>query len=231
MSATATGPLSKSSLAAQLGRVYVGLREDLEVTRHVFRGEPAYVVRDPITFTSQRLERRDYDVYVSIDSGRPLGEIFRELMDRGKLAVEDEERFFQFVVTLHRLGFLRLPVNDDRLLYRRHVARKDAAGRGRIMNLLFLRVPLWIPDAFLSRTVRFTWFLFTPWFLFLWLGWVGAALYVVFANWHDLNEPVSGVLAAANLPLLWVTLVVLKILHEFGHAYACKHYGGHVPEM
>ncbi|MEE9127319.1 MAG: HlyD family efflux transporter periplasmic adaptor subunit, partial [Planctomycetota bacterium] len=35
----------------------------------------------------------------------------------------------------------------------------------------------------------------------------------------------------ANLLLLWATLIVLKITHEFGHAYACKHFGGHVPEM
>ena len=31
--------------------------------------------------------------------------------------------------------------------------------------------------------------------------------------------------------LMWITLVLLKICHEFGHAYACRCFGGHVPEM
>ena len=52
------------SLASRLGGVRVGLREDLEVSRHLFRGAVAYVVRDPITFQSQRLEPADYDVLV-----------------------------------------------------------------------------------------------------------------------------------------------------------------------
>ena len=35
----------------------------------------------------------------------------------------------------------------------------------------------------------------------------------------------------SNLPILWLALVGLKALHEFGHAYACRRFGGAVPEM
>ena len=40
-----------------------------------------------------------------------------------------------------------------------------------------------------------------------------------------------GLPAIRNLPLIWLTLMVLKLIHEFGHACACKVFGGDVPEM
>ena len=35
----------------------------------------------------------------------------------------------------------------------------------------------------------------------------------------------------SNVPILWTLLVGLKTFHELGHAYACKRFGGTVPEM
>ena len=36
------------------------------------------------------------------------------------------------------------------------------------------------------------------------------------------------VLSPGNLPWLMASVIVLKLLHEFGHAFACRHYGGEV---
>jgi putative peptide zinc metalloprotease protein len=229
-----TGPASQpdaSSLADRLRVVRVGLREDLEVSRHLFRGSPSYVVRDPVTFQSQRLDPCDYDVFVRLKADRELGAIFDELVAGGKAAKEDEEEFYQFVMSLHRLGFLQLPVSDEALLYRRHAMKERARRREKLMGFLFLRIPLWNPDAFLDRTVQHVRPLFSRAAFFIWLVLIVSAAGVLVRRWGEFTEPVQGLLAAQNLPLMWITLVVLKVFHEFGHAYACKHYGGHVPEM
>ncbi|MBW1862592.1 MAG: hypothetical protein JRJ02_09500 [Deltaproteobacteria bacterium] len=34
-----------------------------------------------------------------------------------------------------------------------------------------------------------------------------------------------------NLFLLWLSYPIVKTLHEFGHAYTVKHWGGEVHEM
>jgi len=60
-------PGERPSPASALRQVHVGLREDLEVSRHVFRGEVSYIVRDPMTFQSQRIDRADYELFVNID--------------------------------------------------------------------------------------------------------------------------------------------------------------------
>lgn len=226
---TALSP--ESALREKLRDVQVGLREDLEVTRHLFRGTPSYVIRDPVTFQTQRLDPADYDVLVRIDPGRSLGEIFAELIQSGRATAQDEEKFYQFMLQLHRLGFLHLPVADDKALYRRFQAKARARRNEWLLGFLFLRVPLYNPNAFLESTIRFVRPLFSRTALVLWIVLVVAAGVVLLRRWHELVEPLQGMLAARNLVLMWFTLVVLKIFHEFGHAYACKHYGGHVPEM
>lgn len=229
-------PSSRSSAAtpspaAHLRGVHVGVRDDLEVTRHLFRGAAAYVVRDPVTFHSHRMEPEDYDILIRIQAQRPLGEIFDELCAAGKIRREDEEPFYQFVMELHRMGFLRLPIADDKLLYRRYQAKERARRRAQWTGILFLRVPLWNPNAFLDRTIRLARPLFGRTAFLLWMALMVVAGYVLWARREDLKEPLQGLLAAQNLLLMWLTLIVLKTFHEFGHAYACKHFGGHVPEM
>jgi putative peptide zinc metalloprotease protein len=51
-------------------------------------------------------------------------------------------------------------------------------------------------------------------------------------NWRELSENVlDRVLLPENLLLLWLVFPVLKLFHEFGHAFAVKARGGEVHEM
>ena len=50
------------SLASRLAEVRVELRPELEVSRHLFRGAPSYVIHDPITFQSMRFSVEDYAI-------------------------------------------------------------------------------------------------------------------------------------------------------------------------
>ncbi len=220
-----------ATLADSLQSVQVGLREDLGVSRHLFRGEVSYIIRDPMTFQNQRLSQADYEIFVHIRSARTLGGVFSELVAKGVLDEGDSEHFYQFVVSLHGLGFLRLPVSDDKALYERFKRRNQASRRAKWMGFLFLRVPLFNPDAFLNRTIHLVRPFFSTYAFVLWVLLVGAAGFVAVSRWDDLVQPINGVLVAQNLPLLAVLLLVLKVFHEFGHAYACKHFGAHVPEM
>jgi len=222
---------NQPSLADRLKSVRVGLRQDLDVSRHVFRGEPAYVVRDAMTFQSHRLSPADYEIFISIDASRTLDETFNNLVERRVLARDAAEVFYQFVFMMHRLGFLNLPVSDDKMLFKRYQARQQARKRQRLLGFLFLQIPLVNPDAFLSRTIHCARWLYSMPFFIAWLVLAGCAGYIVTANWDELVQPIHGLLATRNLGLMWITLVLLKVLHEFGHAYACKHLGGHVPEM
>ncbi|MBN1342774.1 MAG: HlyD family efflux transporter periplasmic adaptor subunit [Phycisphaerae bacterium] len=226
-----TKPAKQPTLADRLRDVHLGTRQDLEVSRHLFQDRPSYVIRDPLTFESYRLDAKGYAIFVALERDVPLGAIFSRLVERGCLTKADEEAFYQTILSLHRLNFLNLPISDDKLLYQRHLAKQRARFKEKAMGFLFLRIPLVNPDAFLNHTIRYARFLFTQWFFAVWLLVIAAALIIAVRRFDDLIQPMQGILVPANLPIMWVALIALKVLHELGHAYACKRLGGHVPEM
>ena len=84
---------------------------------------------------------------------------------------------------------------------------------------------------FLTRTApRMKW-LFSQGFVAIWLVAAVAALSIVFNRTDEFFKPFNSLLATENLPFLWLSFIGLKIWHELGHGYACKIYGGAVPEM
>jgi len=220
-----------SAVAERLRNVVVHLRDDLDTSRHVFRGEPAYIVRDPVTFQSHSLSPDDYAVFVALDADAPLSDTFAALVERGELTAEDEDEFYAFVLSLHRSGLLNLPVSDGKTLFQRFERRVRAKRKSLVMSVFFLRVPLVDPDVFLDRTIGYVRWAFTKWAVLAWAALMAAAILVAWVKRDELGAPLLTVLELQNLPLLWVVLVVLKVFHEFGHAYACKAMGGAVPEM
>ncbi len=222
---------TEPTIADRLRGVVVSRRAELDVSRHVFRDGPAYVLRDPVSFSTTRLDPSDYRVFNAIRDDKTLGEIFDELIKQEQLDRADESRFYEFILDLHQRTLLSLPVNNADALYQRFERRRRADRRSKALGFLFLRVPLINPDRFLGATMPFARWLFTRPALIAWAVLCLSALVVAIARWNDLVSPAISTLTGDNLPMLWVTLIALKGFHEFGHAYACKAFGGHVPEI
>jgi len=54
---------------------------------------------------------------------------------------------------------------------------------------------------------------------------------VALDNAQALKEQSQGILEPGNLFLLYVGMVLTKTVHEFGHAFACRRFGGEVHTM
>jgi putative peptide zinc metalloprotease protein len=220
-----------TELAPRLRSAQVGLRTDIEVHRHVFRGESSYVIRDPMTLAVHRITPQDYLIVAALSKDVPLGTVFSGLVGAGRLEEGDEEAFYRFVLSLHSLGFLSLPVPDDRSLYERREKRRRARRAARALGFLFMQIPVFNPDAFLARTGHVVAWAFSRWAVMIWGVVVGAALLLLAQNRAEFFEPLGTIFTAERLIGLWLTLVGMKVLHEFGHAYTCRLRGGEVPEM
>lgn len=226
-----TAPEAPKSMAEQLAEAHVELRPDLEVSRHIFRDEISYIIRDPVTFETQRFSAADYKVLCTLHVDRTLSEVLDTLIADDSLRQEDGERFYQFIFSLHKSGLLKLPVSDESTLYKRHLAKKQAKRAQAFKSILFKQVPLVNPDRFLERTIHLVRPLFSTYAFAAWGVLMAVAGWVLLRSWDEFTEPVLDIFTGPNIPFLWATLIVLKLAHELGHAYACKHYGGHVPEM
>ena len=57
---------------------------------------------------------------------------------------------------------------------------------------------------------------------------VGWGVKVGIDHFDALRRQTEGVLAPGNLLLLYVSMAMIKTMHELGHASACKRFGGEV---
>ena len=102
----------------------------------------------------------------------------------------------------------------------------------KLMSPLGVRLPLFDPEKFLERTQKYVTPVFTRWGFLAWLALVGAALVLAVVHWGDLSRNVSDrVLQIENVLLMALVYPVVKTIHELGHAYAVKRWGGEVHEI
>ena len=99
------------------------------------------------------------------------------------------------------------------------------------MNVLFPRFPLWDPDRFLLRWMPIIRPILSKIGVLVWLLVVGFAIAALTSHVSDLQEMASHSLDPSNWPFLWATFVGIKLIHELGHAFACRRFGGEVHEL
>lgn len=209
----------------------VTLRSDLKTTRQLHQDTPVYVVHDPVSFRTHRLSVFQYRTLASIDPNLTIGQNFDLAVQKGEFEADEETLFHELLTSFSRLSLVVLPITTGAKLFEQHEKMKQLKRRGKLLGALFLQIPLVRPDEFLSRTVnRISW-VFTKQFLAVWFLGMLAAGFIVISRIDDLVKPLNGILATNNLPFLWLAFVGLKVWHELGHGYACKVFGGYVPEM
>lgn len=216
-----------------LGPLRAGLRTDLHVTRQQTRGGVRYVIHDPVSFQNHAFQPSDYRVLTALVRQRTLSETLRYLTDQGLLEDSDGDRegFYKFVLWLHGIGLMHLPITGGSVAFER-MQEKKARGKGPWYSFLMShRIPVGNPDAFLDRTGHLTKWLFSWPGMVLWAALMALVIWKCLGRFDEMFSESSNLLALANLPILWIALIALKILHEFGHAYAAKKYGASVPEM
>jgi putative peptide zinc metalloprotease protein len=207
------------------------LRSDLHVSRQVHQGQPVYVVHDPVSFKTHRLPLSNYQLFGRLDPSKKLDENFDSLVRQNHLKRSDRDSFFQLIMQLQQLNLLVLPVANGSRLHEQFLKQTKTRRRSKLLGALFMTIPLARPDEFLTRTAfRMRW-MFTQGFLAAWAIAGLCALWLIVSRFEEFTQPFNGLLATDNLPFLWAAFVVLKVWHELGHAYACKIYGGAVPEM
>ncbi len=215
----------------QFGAVEVDLRSDIEFSRQQMGGQIRYVLHDPISFQSHVLSLFEYRVASGIVGSRSLSANFDKLVERGITKPTDRDSFYEFVMALHAKNLLLLPIHNAESLLDRRARKLAAKRRSWYTCVSYFKLPLFNPDRFLTRTVRYVSWLYSRIGLGMWAVLMFLASWKCLGRFSELFEQSASMLDISNLPVIWIALVVLKVIHEFGHAYACKRFGGVVPEM
>ena len=211
------------------------LRADLAIVEQRFRNEQSFVVKDPSTHAYFRFQPVEMRVMRLFDGARSAAQIAEQLVADGvKVSAATVEGFARKLAALgllERTLYERTTQQLERLRAERKRSRSVVRG-----ELFRMRFPFGDPDAALNRWYpRLRW-CFTPAFvvlsvaLFLTYGAIILAQRETYAA--ELAASFSfGALTPWSLVVLLGTFTLLTAIHEFGHAFACKHFGGEVHEM
>ena len=168
-----------------------------------------------------------------MDGTRTVDQLWREAAFRLGQEAPGQDELIQLLAQLHSADLLQTEVTPDSVELLERAAKVDRARwMGNMLNPLAVRLRFWHPDRFLERTLP----------LVNWLvGWRGGLLWIIVVlpavvlcaqHWQELSENASDrILAADNMLMMALSFLVLKALHELGHGYAVKAFGGIVHEI
>jgi len=210
----------------------VSLRPTVKVRKQMFRGETWYVLHDPFNNQFFRLRPEAYEFVMRLRPDRTVEEVWEECLDRHPDEAPGQEDVLQLLTQLHfaNLLYFEMPA-DSAKLFERYRKRRQREIQSKLLGIMFFRLPLLDPEYFLRRLMPFLKMVISPIGAILWLVVVIAAGKQVVDHFDAAMDQIQGILAPDNLLLMYVGLVVIKSLHEFGHAMVCKRFGGEVHTM
>ncbi len=202
------------------------LRISVRITRQHFRGRRWHVVEDPASGQFYRLSDAGYDLVGRLDGTTTVDRAWHASLERlGDEALTQGEAI-ALLGQLYRSNLIRAEVTGDSLaVLQRQQERRAREVRGYLQSLLFLRIPLFDPDSMLTRWAPLVSWMFGPVGLIAWVILIGVGLGHVIGRGKAVMDSATGVLAAENILYLYLVYAGIKLLHELGHAFACKVFG------
>jgi putative peptide zinc metalloprotease protein len=202
------------------------LLSGVRVHRQHFRGQSWYILDNPTNDQYSRISDEAYRFIGLLNGRRTVSDVWQICNEQLGDRAPTQGEVIQLLGQLHAANLLYVELApDSEALFNRYRKRVTRQVQGYLMNLLFLRIPLLDPNRFLDRWVGIFGRVFSGPGLLLWLALVGAGLYFVVGDFQELVSQSEDVLDPGNLVFLYLSFVLVKIVHEFSHAFACKRFG------
>ena len=223
------------SLPANSRPIGLRRRPDLVVCAQRHGRQRYWAVKDPVTLQYCHLREEEYAILSMLDGRASLADIQRQFAQRFAPRVLGEQSLHAFLATLHRQ---RLVLAEGEGQAEQLLASRATQLRRRryqtLLGPLAIRFRGIHPQRILDwLEPRFGW-LFSPWCVAAWLLLACAAILLITVQFDVLRARAAefqAVLQASRLPWLILTIAVTKVLHELGHALACRRFGGECHEI
>src|SRR5262249_42702008 len=121
-----------------------------------------------------------------------------------------------------------------KLLFDRRKKRVRSEWMQTLTNILYIKIPIFDPDKLLTAMLPYLRWIFTAWFGLLSAAFILSAVLWVLLHFETFREKVPNYHEFFHFNMvvsLWISLGIVKIIHEFGHGLSCKAFGGEVHEM
>jgi putative peptide zinc metalloprotease protein len=220
-----------------MGASAPALRSDLSIIEQTFRGEKSYVVKDVAAQKYFRFGATEVSVMKCFDGRRTPQEIAIALAEQGiRISAQAIEGFARKLSTagfLERTLAERSTLQMERLRAERNNRRRPRLFRG---ELLRMRWSFGDPDALLSRVLPYIRWMFTPAFVAASTVFFVVYFVILIAYWSEYKAALGSMytfhtITFGHFAILWLTGLIVILIHELGHGFTCKYFGGEVREI
>ncbi|MGH7534302.1 MAG: hypothetical protein ACREMG_01820, partial [Gemmatimonadales bacterium] len=212
------------------------LRPDLVLVEQTYRGEQSFIVKDPQTRKYFRFRPVEVMVMQALDGEHSPAEVAAGLSAHGlQLSSGAVEGFAQ---KLKAMGLCERTLQErsvlqmERLRAQRRQRLASPAVKGDIFRL---RWSVGDPDRFMDRCMPYLKLFFTRGFILFSLAVFAIYFLILAARWNEFATALVQFyrfqLSAGTLLVFWLTGIVIIVIHELGHGFTCKHFGGKVHEI
>lgn len=209
------------------------IRGHSQIHRQLYRDELWYVLQDHVSGRFYRFSPIIYRFIGLMDGKRRVQDIWERVCEYYGDKAPGQMEIVRLLSQLHSADVLicDVPPNSEEI-FRRAKTIKSRTFWGKIRSPLAVRFPLFDPERFLNVTRIAGDIAFSKFGLLLWLSVVVLAIIQGGLHWQELTADIADrVLTQENLLILWFIYPAVKGLHELGHGYAVKRWGGEVHEI
>ncbi len=209
------------------------LRPHAHLHRQEQRGLIWYVLQDSASGRHFRFTPEAYQFLGLLDGKRTVEEAWlhsRRVLGEDAPEQEDVIRLLSQLHSSDLLDGYQLP--DPEEVFDRSTKARKRKRLQQYLSPLALRIPLLDPERFLKATRPLGRLMFSLPGALVWLAVLLAGGWVAISEFDALTDNLTDrVLAADNILIILIAFPLLKLFHEFGHAYAVSRWGGEVHEM
>jgi putative peptide zinc metalloprotease protein len=227
--------LADSLVSSTSRRLSLRVRPDLTVRQQRYLGEAYWVVKEPVGLNYFRFHEEEFAILQMLDGHISLEEIkerFEEEFAPQKITYQDLQ---QFIGMLHRSGLvISESAGQGRQLRKRRDEKKRKELLGKLSNVFAIRFRGVDPERFLNWSYPFIKWVFHPAVVFCCLALAISALLLVTVQFDVFRSRLPTFhefFGRGNWLYLAITMGVVKVLHELGHGFSCKHFGGECHEI
>ncbi|NBB78439.1 MAG: hypothetical protein GVY36_03205 [Verrucomicrobia bacterium] len=155
----------------------IRLRPSVRVRKQYFRGQMWYVANDLYGDQYFRFRPEAWAFIARLDGTMTVHEIWEDCLERHGDNAPGQTEAIQILSNLYQSNLIVSDFPSDvAQLFERQKKRHAREWKARLFGIFFLRIPIFDPDAFLSRTIRYIRPLLSPVGAFLWLALVGSGI-------------------------------------------------------
>lgn len=186
-------------------------------------GVKVYIVKDRSTGRFFKFRDKEYYIATLFDGINTIGEITAKFKERFNIELPAEQAE-QFANQMKAMGLLigfdesemPIPLKPKRSIWGK---------------LLFIKVKAFNPRRLIESTYKYTRPFYTRTAIYVYAAMAIIAAILTLANIESLKAQAETFFVAEIIPLIWITIFIVTLIHELSHTYACRLNGGRVTDM